>query len=110
MPDLREHHPNRLPGTPQLSLLPTDDHLAGVRAEQSNHGEVFTRRWVVEFIEQDHPLTWAISLILLLYGLLMILEPLLTRDSKARTHVYLALQTALVFIASLFYWPGWAFW
>ena len=34
----------------QLSLLPTDDHLAGVRAEQSNHGEVFTRRWVVEFI------------------------------------------------------------
>jgi signal transduction histidine kinase len=61
-------------------------------------------RWVIEFIEQDHPLTWAISLILLLYGLLMILEPLLTRDSKARAYIYLALQTALVFIASLFYY------
>jgi hypothetical protein len=34
----------------QLSLLSTDDHLAGVRVEQSNLGEVFTRRWVVEFI------------------------------------------------------------
>ena len=34
----------------------------------------------------------------------MILEPLLTRDSKARTYIYLALQTALVFIASLFYY------
>lgn len=34
----------------QLSLLPTDDRLTDARTEQSNHGEVFTRRWVVEFI------------------------------------------------------------
>lgn len=34
----------------QLTLLPIDDQLGHARAEQSNHGEVFTRRWVVEFI------------------------------------------------------------
>jgi len=31
----------------QLSLLPPEDEP---RADQSNHGEVFTRRWVVDFI------------------------------------------------------------
>ena len=31
------------------------------------------------------------------------LEPLLTRDSKMRAHLYLAVQTGLVFLASLFY-------
>ena len=36
--------------TSQLSLLPPDRLLAEVRAGQTNHGEVFTRRWVVDFI------------------------------------------------------------
>jgi signal transduction histidine kinase len=60
-------------------------------------------RWITEFIEQQHPLTWAISAILLLYGLLLGIEPLLTGDSQLRAHLYLAFQTGLVFIASLFY-------
>ena len=34
----------------QLSLLSTDDTLAEAPTAQSNHGEVFTRRWVVDFI------------------------------------------------------------
>lgn len=62
-----------------------------------------TLRWITEFVEQGHPLTWAISAILILYGVLMGLEPLLTRDSKLRAHLYLAIQTGLVFLASLFY-------
>ena len=60
-------------------------------------------RWITEFREQGHPLTWLVSAILLLYGLLLGLEPLLTGGSAARAHLYLALQTALIFLASLLY-------
>ena len=61
-------------------------------------------RWISEFIEQGHPLTWTISLILLLYGLLLGLEPLLTRGSILRAHLYLAFQTSLIFLASLLHY------
>jgi signal transduction histidine kinase len=61
-------------------------------------------RWITEFREQGHPLTWAISLILLLYGVLLVAEPLLTGGSKMRAHIYLAIQTGLVFLASIFYY------
>jgi len=60
-------------------------------------------RWITEFIEQHHPLTWAITLILLVFGLAMGLEPLLTHDSTLRAHLYLVVQMGLVFLASLFY-------
>ena len=60
-------------------------------------------RWITEFIEQQHPLTWAISTILLLVGLLIGLEPLITGSSPLRAHLYLIGQTGLVFVASLFY-------
>ena len=36
--------------TSQLTLLPADGLLLAARDGQSNHGEVFTKRWVVEFI------------------------------------------------------------
>ena len=58
-------------------------------------------RWITEYIEQGHPLTWLISLMLLLYGVLLGLEPLLTGGSPLRAHLYLAFQTGLVFTASL---------
>jgi signal transduction histidine kinase len=61
-------------------------------------------RWISEFVEQGHPLTWAISLILLLYGLLLGMEPLLTGVSMLRAHLYLAFQTSLIFLASLLYY------
>jgi len=61
-------------------------------------------RWITEFIEQQHPLTWAISLILLIFGAAMGLEPLLTRGSPLRAHIYLAVQMILVFVGSLFFY------
>jgi signal transduction histidine kinase len=60
-----------------------------------------TVRWITEFIEEDHPLTWLISGLLLLFGILLGLEPLLTQGSVWRAHLYLAFQTILVFLASL---------
>ena len=60
-------------------------------------------RWITEFIEASHPLTWLVSGMLVLYGILMGLEPLITKGSTWRAHLYLALQTALVMVAMLFY-------
>jgi signal transduction histidine kinase len=62
-----------------------------------------TLRWITEFIEQDHPLTLLVSALLLLYGLLLGLEPLITGGSATRVHLYLALQTTLVLAAILFH-------
>ncbi len=63
-----------------------------------------TLRWIGEYIEQGHPLTWLVSLLLGLFGVLMGLEPWLTRGSPARAHLYLLFQTSLVLVASLFYY------
>lgn len=63
-----------------------------------------TLRWITVFVEQRHPYTWAISSVLLLFGLLMGLEPLLTRGSAGRVHVYLVFQTGIIFLASLFHY------
>jgi signal transduction histidine kinase len=60
-----------------------------------------TIRWITEFLEEGHPQTWLITGMLLLFGLLMGLEPILTQNSTWRTHLYLAFQTTLVFLASL---------
>ena len=62
-----------------------------------------TLRWITVFLEIGHSLTWAIGGIMLLYGLLLGLEPLLTRRSTLRANLYLATQTILVFAASLFH-------
>jgi signal transduction histidine kinase len=63
-----------------------------------------TLRWIGEYLEQDHPLTWLVSLLLGLFGVLLGLEPWLTRGSPARAHLYLLFQTSLVLVASLFYY------
>ncbi len=62
-----------------------------------------TIRWITEFIEQDHPYTGLITMILLLFGLLMGLEPLITKDSLIRGHLYLIFQMSLVITASLLF-------
>jgi len=62
-----------------------------------------TVRWITEFIEEGHPLTWLITALLLLFGLLVGLEPLITHDSTWRANLYLAFQTILVFLGSLLY-------
>jgi signal transduction histidine kinase len=63
-----------------------------------------TLRWILEYVEQNHPLTWLISVMLLLYGVLLGLEPMITGGSVLGAHLYLAFQTALVFTASLFFY------
>lgn len=63
-----------------------------------------TVRWIQEFMEQGHPQTALVAAILLLFGLLMGLEPLLTAGSPGRAHAYLLLQLALVMAAVLFFY------
>ncbi|MCO6452524.1 MAG: sensor histidine kinase [Caldilineales bacterium] len=59
-------------------------------------------RWIL-FIQQDQGSLALLSALLILFGMLMGLEPVLTHGSRWRAHVYLTVQTMLVFIASLFY-------
>ena len=63
-----------------------------------------TLRWIMEFIEQDHPLSVLVSAILLLYGLLLGLEPLFTYQYPLRGHLYLLIQLALIGVALLLYY------
>jgi signal transduction histidine kinase len=63
-----------------------------------------TVRWITVFVEQRHPLTWAVSGVLLLFALLMGFEPLLTGRSPLRAHLYLTFQTSLIFAASLLHY------
>lgn len=60
-------------------------------------------RWILEFIEQSHPYLWLLSATLAIYGLLLGFQPLITRDSPLRAHIYLGLQTTLVIAAMLLY-------
>ncbi|MDX1436333.1 MAG: sensor histidine kinase [Anaerolineales bacterium] len=60
-------------------------------------------RWILVLIQQEVPQLPIISVILLLFGLLMALEPRLTRSSPIRVHIYLVVQTGLVLVASLFH-------
>jgi signal transduction histidine kinase len=61
-------------------------------------------RWIMEFMEAGNPLTGLVSGMLLLYGILMGLEPVITEGSSWRAHGYLAFQTALVLGAILFHY------
>lgn len=63
-----------------------------------------TLRWIMEFIEQEHPLTALVSAILLLYGLLLGLEPLFTYQHPQRGHLYLLIQLALTVVALLLFY------
>lgn len=62
-----------------------------------------TLRWVMEFMENEHPATPLIAGLLLLFGFLMGLEPLLTVQAPARGHVYLLFQLALIVAAMLMF-------
>jgi len=63
-----------------------------------------TLRWIMEFIEQDHPLTGLVSGMLILFGVLMGLQSVITGNSKIRAHLYLLFQMGLVVTAVLFYY------
>lgn len=61
-------------------------------------------RWIGEFIEQGHPRTGLLSVMLAVYAILLGLEPFIARGPVWRAHAYLLFQTALVFLASLLYY------
>jgi signal transduction histidine kinase len=61
-------------------------------------------RWILEFIEQSHPYLWLLSAILVTYGILLGLQPRITKGSPVKAHLYLGAQTALVFCAMLLYY------
>ncbi len=61
-------------------------------------------RWTLEFAEQQHPLRWLLNAILIAYAVLMIVNPLIIRDSKPGAHIYLAVQTALIIWGMLLYY------
>jgi signal transduction histidine kinase len=61
-------------------------------------------RWIMEFMEHTHPLTPLVGGLLLLYGVLLGLEPLLTGAAAVRGHLYLLVQLALVVAALLLFY------
>lgn len=60
-------------------------------------------RWLMEFVEQNHPLIIPLAVMMLAYGILLIVEFVLRGSNPLRTHFYLVFQTSLVFIAMLFF-------
>lgn len=61
-------------------------------------------RWIFEFIEQSHPYLWLLSTILAVYGLLLGLQPFITKKSPLSAYIYLGVQTALILGAMLLYY------
>ena len=61
-------------------------------------------RWIMVFRETNHPSTTLVSSLLLLYGLLLAVEPLITHQSALRSHLYLVIQLTLVAVALLFHY------
>jgi signal transduction histidine kinase len=61
-------------------------------------------RWTLEFAEQGHPLRWLLNAILIAYAILIIFNETIIRDSEVRTHIYLAVQTALIIGGMLLYY------
>ncbi|NJC96368.1 MAG: hypothetical protein C3F07_17345 [Anaerolineales bacterium] len=60
-------------------------------------------RWILEFIEQRHPYIWLLSTMLATYGILLGLQPFISRGSAIGAHIYLGVQTVLVLGAMLLY-------
>ena len=61
-------------------------------------------RWITEFNQNDHPWTPLIIFILVLFGLSMGIEPLFTRNSLIRGHLYIVFQLCLTIGAMLFFY------
>ena len=62
-----------------------------------------TLRWIMVFRQTNHPSTTLVSSLLLLYGVLLAVEPLITYQSALRSHLYLIIQLILVAVALLFH-------
>jgi len=61
-------------------------------------------RWVIIFIEHSHPYLWLLSAILVTYGILLGLFPLITKGSLFKAHLYFGIQSALILGAMLLFY------
>jgi len=61
-------------------------------------------RWIIIFIEQSHPYLWLLSTILVVYGILLGLFPLIAKGSLFKAHLYFGIQSALILGAMLLFY------
>jgi len=61
-------------------------------------------RWIIVFIEHSHPYLWLLSAILVTYGILLGLFPLITKGSPFKAHLYFVVQSVLIMGAMLLFY------
>ena len=62
-----------------------------------------TLRWILEFAVSDIPLRWLVNTILIVYIVMVVFLPSLTRDMESRLQIYFGVQTALIVCVMLLY-------
>jgi len=60
-------------------------------------------RWIIVFIEHAHPYLWLLSAILVIYGILLGIFPLITKGSPLKAHLYCGFQSFLIIGAMLLF-------
>jgi len=61
-------------------------------------------RWIIIFIEHSHPYLWLLSAILVIYGILLGIFPLITKGSLFKAHLYFGIQSFLTIGAMLLFY------
>ena len=61
-------------------------------------------RWILVFIEQEHPYTWLLSAMLAAYGILLGLQSFIIKGSPIRAHIYFGTQSVLIIGAMLLWY------
>ena len=61
-------------------------------------------RWIIVFIEHSHPYLWLLSVILVIYGILLGIFPLITKGSPFKAHLYFGIQSFLTISAMLLFY------
>ena len=61
-------------------------------------------RWIIIFVEHSHPYLWLLSAILVVYGVLVMAQPFVTKGSPYKGHLYFGVQSALIIGAMLLYY------
>jgi len=61
-------------------------------------------RWILVFIEQEHPYIWLLSAMLAAYGILLGLQSFIIKGSPIRAHIYFGTQSVLIIGAMLLWY------
>ena len=61
-------------------------------------------RWIVVFVEHSHPYLWLLSAILVVYGVMVLTQPFITKGPDYKGHLYFGVQSALIVGAMLLYY------